>query len=141
MSKFGSPSVTVTLDDAPGGTPRNVTNHVLTMGGAKIENITQPSHAFGDSWTEATPTGMRTVPPIQFTGLHDTAATTGPHVVFRVQDADASPSATPRVLVLGFGGGTFTVSGHLGSYEVLGKNGNLTEFAVMFTPSGAGVWS
>lgn len=141
MAKYGSSSVTVTIDATPGGTATAVTSHILTMSGAKIENILQPSHAFGDSWEEMTATGFARVPAITFTGLHDDTVTTGPHDVFQVKAADRSASAATRTLALGFGGGTFTVEGHMASYEVLGKNGNLTEFAAVFQPSGAGTWS
>ena len=34
--KYGSSSVTITYDDAPGGTGRAITNFVMELGGAKI---------------------------------------------------------------------------------------------------------
>jgi hypothetical protein len=141
MAKYGSASITITLDDAPGGSPQAVTNYVLTMGGAKIENILQPSHAFGDAWEESLATGMARVPAITFTGFLDDTATSGPHVVFQVKTADRAAASATRTLAIAFGGGTFTVEGHMQSYEVLGKNGNLTEFAAVFQPSGAAAWT
>lgn len=144
MSKYGSSSITISIDDAPGGVLRDVTQHILTVSGIKIENILQPSHAFGDAWEEMLATGLARVPPLTFTGFFDDAATTGPHVVFRVNSADRSPSAATRTLTMAVAAGagnSFSVEGHMASYEVLGKNGNLTEFAAVFQPSGSGAWS
>ncbi len=140
--KHGSHEVTITYDDAPGGTGRAITNSVLTMSGVKIEAPLQLSHAFGDTWEESTPTGMRKVPAITLTGFFDDTATTGPHTVLRVGASDADPQASTRTLVVVFGNSvTFTVETFLLSYEVLGKNGNLTEYAAVIQPTGSATWS
>jgi hypothetical protein len=140
--KHGSSEITITIDDAPGGTPRAITNHILTMSGAKIEALLQASHTFGDVWEEHTPTAFRKASPMTFTGFFDNTATTGPHTVLRVTDADASATAATRTLTIVFGDGvTFTCECYLVSYEIIGKNGNLTEFAVTLQPSGVATWS
>ena len=41
----------------------------------------------------------------------------------------------------GPGGGIFTVTVHLVSYEVLGKNGALTEYAALVRQKSDGVWT
>lgn len=138
--KYGSASVTVSLEDGPGGTARAITNHVLTVGGAKITSETEASAAFGDSWDEHTPTGRKKVDPIELTGFWDTSATTGPHVVLK--DVDDDPADDGRELILGFGDSkTFTVDVRLVEYEVMAKNGNLTQFRAKLLPTGAGVWA
>ena len=138
--KYSSQSITVTFDDAPGGTGRAVTNHVLTMSGVKVTSAMQLSHAFGDSAEEHTPSGMTKVDPITLTGFWDTTATTGPHVVFGTPDD--GPQDDTRTLVIVFGDSkTFTVETRLVSYEVLGKNGALTEFSAVIQPTGAHTWS
>lgn len=140
--KHASSEVTITYDDAPGGTGRAMQQAVLTMSGIKIEAATQLSHAFGDAWEESSPSGMRKVPAITLTGFFDDTATTGPHIVFRVVDGDIAPEASTRTLVVVFGNGvTFTVETRLVSYEVLGKNGNLTEYAAVVQPTGSAAWS
>lgn len=134
----------ISVDDAPGGTLRDMTQHILTIGGVKIENILQPSHAFGDAWEKMVSTGFARVPAIPITGFFDDTATTGPHTVFQVKAADRSPAAATRTFTMAVAAGagnSFTVEGHMASYEVLGKNGNLTEFAAVFQPSGSGAWS
>jgi hypothetical protein len=85
---------------------------------------------------------MRNVAPISASGFFDTTTVTGPHVVLRPGDADALPTSTPRVLVLGFGDSkTFTVSVWLNKYAVVPNNGKLTGFKSALRPTGAGVWT
>lgn len=140
--KHGSSEVTFSIDDAPGGTSRDMTNYLLTIGGAKIENILQPSHAFGDSWEEMLSTGFARVPPITVTGYFDDTATTGPHTVFQVKTADRSPQAATRTVAMGFGNSTsFGGEAVMSSYEVTGKNGNLTEFTAVVQPTGTWAWT
>ena len=138
--KYGSQSVTVSYDDAAGGSPQTVTNHILTMSGVKITSAMQLSHAFGDSWEETTPSGMGKVDPITLTGFWDTTATSGTHVVFL--SPDDGPQDSTRTLAIVFGDSkTFTAETRLVSFEVLGKNGALTEFAAIMQVTGAPVWS
>jgi hypothetical protein len=142
MAKHGSSEVTITIDDAPGGTPRVITPYVLTIGGLKIENITQQSNPFGTGVESHTPTGMEKTPDIAISGLFDDAATVGPHVVLKPAAGDKSPASVGRVLVIvAATGATFTITVHLVSYEVMNKNGNLTEYAALVRQKSAGVWS
>ena len=139
MAMYGSGSVTITYDDGPGGTGRAITPYVREIGGMKIEAIQQRTEAFADLWEEYTPTGMKKVPAVSIKGMFDDTATVGPHVVF--QSPDDGPTDSTRTLVVAFGGGTFTVETRLVSYEVLGKNGNLTEYEAMVQPTGSAAWS
>jgi hypothetical protein len=141
--KYGSPDVTVTYDSAPGaaGTGVALTNFVMELGGAKIEVRTQSSTAFGDRWDEHTATGLRGSPAIKIGGLFDTTAG-GPHDTLKVTDADADPNGGTRTLVITFGDSkTFTAETRLLDYEVLAKNGSLTEFAATVQPTGTVAWS
>lgn len=140
MAKFGSSSITITYDDAS-GSPQVVTNYITEMNGIEIEAVTEASHAFGDSWEEATGTGMQRLAPITVKGFYDDTATSGPHVVFRA--LTASPSASLRTLAIAFGGtnGTATVETLCTKYKVTGKVGALTTFEATLTPSGALAWS
>lgn len=138
--KYGAGSVTVTYDDAPAGTGRVVTNHILEMGGIKITSALESSHAFGDLWEESLPSGLAKLEDITLGGFWDTTATTGPHVVFLAPDD--GPQDGTRTLVVVFGDGkTMTVETYLMSYEVIGNNGALTKFSATLRPTGAAVWS
>jgi len=141
MSLFGSTSVTITYDDAPGGTGRAVTNYVTEMGGISIEALQADTAAFADVWGESTPTGFKTVDEVSIKGFYDDAATTGPHVVFR--DVDDAPTDATRTLVVVFGGtnGTFTIETRLKKYTVMPKVKGLTEFEAIVVPTGSGAWS
>lgn len=138
--KYGAGSVTVTLDDAPGGTGRAITQHVLEMGGVKIKSAMELSHAMGDTAEETTPGGCTSVEPIKLGGYWDTTATTGPHVVMGTPDDD--PQDATRTLVIVFGDGkTFTAECRLVDYEVLAERGKLTKFAATLQVTGAHAWS
>jgi hypothetical protein len=142
MAKFGSSVVTVTIDDAPGGTPRIITPYVNTIGGLAIELLTQQTNPFGTSNESHTPTGMEKTPDIAIAGFHDNTATLGPHVVLKPVAADKSPASVGRVLViLAASGATFTITVHLVKYDILAKNGALTEYAALVRQKSAGIWS
>jgi hypothetical protein len=138
----GSTSVTISIEDSPGGTPRTITGFVMELGGAKIAVETESSEGFGDAWRKHAPTGMRNCPDIPIGGLFNTTATTGPHVTLRPGDSDAEPNSVGRELVIVFGDSkTLTVTGHLVEYEAKPENGKLTRFNSLFRPTGAAVWS
>jgi hypothetical protein len=140
MAKHGSSEVTVTLDDAPGGTPRDITEYVNTIGGLAIELLTQQTNPFGSSSESHTPTGVERTPDIPLSGFHDDVAN-GPHAVLKPGAADKAPSSVGRVLVVVTGGGTFTITVHLVRYEAIAKSGSLTEYAAIVRQKSAGVWS
>jgi hypothetical protein len=143
--KHGSAEITISYDDAPGGSLQVVTGFVLTMGGVKITQNTATGVAFGAAWDYTTPAGVGKMDPITLTGQWDDTATVGPHVVFLTPDV--SPQALTRTLVIVFGNAkTLTVETRLVSYAVLGKAGALTDFEAVIQPTiksdGTGpVWS
>lgn len=138
MAKYGSSTVTVTMDDS-GGSARVITPYVTTLGGLKIEQITQQTNPFGATTEQITPVGLTKSIQIPISGFFDDTATVGPHVVFGTTSGTVASST--RTLAVVMGGGTFTIEGHITSYEVMPKNGALTEYAAMFTSSGVGAWS
>lgn len=137
--KHGSSEITITLDDAS-GVPRVITNHILNMSAAELEALMQKSTAFGDGFEESLPTGVQRISPFDLSGYFDDTATTGPHAVMSAPDA--TPSAATRTLTLVFGNSkTFAGECFVQKYAVLGKNGNLTEFACHVQPTGTWAWS
>ncbi len=142
MAKHGSSEVTITLEDAPGGTARDITPYVNTIGGLAIEHLTQQTNPFGVAYQSHTPTGVEMTPDIPVSGFFDDTATVGPHVVLKPAAADKAPASVGRVLVIvAATGATFTIAVHLVKYEVLNKSGNLTEYAALVRQKSAGVWS
>lgn len=138
MAKYGSGSVTVTMDDS-GGTPRAITPYVQTIGGLKIEAITQQTNPFGSTAEAHTPVGVYKSIDIPITGFFDDTATVGPHVVFGT--ISSTVAAASRTLAVVTGGGTYTVEVIVDSYEVMPKNGALTEYAANLKTVAVGVWS
>lgn len=138
--KYGSASVTIQYDAAPGGTLTNMTAHILTIGGVKKEALTEETSPFGTVNEAHTPTGKTRVPDISIEGLFDTTVTTGPHVVFGTPDDD--PQDATRTLQIVFGDTkTFTMETRLVDYEVVAQNGAITRYRATIRQAGDGVWS
>lgn len=138
--KYGSASVTISYDDAPGGVLRAMTAHILTIGGIKKEAITEETSPFGTVNEAHTPTGKTRVPDIAIEGLFDTTLTTGPHVVFGTPDDDPQDATRTFQFVAG-DGKTFTMETRLVDYEVVAQNGSITRYRAKIRQAGDGVWS
>lgn len=145
MAKHGPSEVTVTIDDAPGGTPRVITPYVTTIGGLTLESITQQTNPFGVTSESHTPVGLDKTPDIAIGGFFDDTAVVGPHVVFGTAATwalDKAPGSVGRVLViLAASGKTFTITVHLVKYEVGLKKDGLTEYTATVRQKSSGVWS
>ena len=138
MAKYGSSSVTVTMDDS-GGTARTITPYVNTIGGLKIETITQEINPFGGSAEKPNSVGVYKSITIPITGFFDDTATVGPHVVFGT--ISSTVAAASRTLAVNTGGGTYTVECIVTGYEVMPKTGALTEYAATLQTTAVAVWS
>lgn len=137
--KHGSSEITISYDDGPGGSLRVITPYVTSLGGIKLTSNMQRSTVFGDTLEKMLPTGMSVIAQLTISGYFDDTATVGPHVVFIAPDT--SPQASTRTLTIVIGNSkTWTGEGYLVSYEVLGKNGNLTEYAAVLQQN-TGAWS
>lgn len=137
--KHGSAEITISYDDSPGGSLRAITPYVTSFGGIKITSNMQKSTYFGATIEQMLPTGLSTIAQITVGGFFDDTATVGPHIVFIAPDT--SPQSATRTLTVVIGNSkTWTSEGFLVSYEVLGKNGNLTEYAAVLQQN-SGSWS
>lgn len=137
--KYGSSSVTITIDDSQGGTGRAVTANVTSLGGVKIVAHNTASTAYGDTVVKQLPTGLKEYPDLDVEGWFDTTATTGTHAVFSSPDID--PNGSTRTIVIVFGDSkTWTAEGFLKEYEVLAQVNNLTKFRAKLSQN-SGAWS
>lgn len=139
MGLFGSKDFTLTLQDAPGGTPRaiKITNSPALKIIAKMMNTTPHGQQFDSN----KPTGSLSVPPIPLEGFWDTGPNES-HAMFELKAADYDPNSVGRELVATVGDGrTFTVTGHLSEYEVAPNVGDDTGFKAVLTPDGLAVWA
>jgi len=137
--KHSSSEVTISVDDAQGGTLRVITSYVTTLSGIKITGNMQASTAFGDTITKMLPTGLGTIGDITLHGFFDDTATLGPHTIFNAPDTSVQGGTRTVTIVIG-NSKTFTGEGYLADYEAQAKAGGLTEYnAVLKMISGA--WS
>lgn len=137
--KYGPASVVIQIDDGPGGTLRNITAYVQSIGGIKIEQINEETSPFGQAYNSNTPIGKQNVPDIVLEGLFDTTATVGPHVV--LGDPDDDPNGATRSFSFTAGDSkTFTMECRLADYEVRAEKGTLSRFTATIKQAGLGAW-
>jgi len=142
MAKHSPSEVTISIEDSPGGTSRDITPYVTTIGALSIESITEQTNPFGVSSEEHTPIGIDKTADIPIGGYFDDTATVGPHVVFQIAAADKSPSSVGRELIIvAATGKTFTVTVHLVKYDVILARDALTQYQALVRQKSAGVWS
>lgn len=142
MAKHSPSEVTVTIDDAPGGTPRIITPYVTTIGNLSLEVITEQTNPFGATSEEHTPVGITRTDDVVIGGFFDDTALVGPHVVFQIAAADKAPASVGRTLaIVAATGKTFTVTVHLVKYEVILNKDGLTQYQATVRQKSAGVWS
>lgn len=147
MAKFGSSTVTVTVDASPGGAAKIITPHVDSISGMSLETITEQSNPFGSTAEGHTPVGMDKSPDLVLSGLYDTLADTGSWTVLKQVAGDKAVGSVGRLVsILAATGATWSGHYHLVKTEVLVSNGKLTRYASTFRPAqGAsgfdGAWS
>jgi hypothetical protein len=138
--RYGSADVTVTIEDAPGGTARNVEDFLLNGISAKTLASMVETTGLGDADTEQTPAGIKSYEIATLEGIWDTTATTGSHAVLGT--VDDGPQDDGRQVVITFGDSkTFTIDVRLMSYEVFAENNQIQRFRAELLPTGAGVWA
>ena len=138
--KYGPASVTVTIEDSPGGTARALTNFILEGISIKQTSVLQDTTSLGDSFEEQTPTGTKRTENISLTLIWDTTGTTGTHAILGT--IDDGPQDDGRELVVVFGDSkTYTVDFRLMSSEVVAANGAIQTMVAELVPTGTGTWS
>jgi hypothetical protein len=138
--KYGPSSVTLTLEDSPGGTARALTNFILEGVSVKQTSIMHDTTTLGDSFEEQTPTGTKRTENISLTVIWDTTGTTGTHAILGT--VDDGPQDDGRELVVVFGDSkTYTVDVRLMSSEVVAANGAIQTLVAELVPTGTGTWS
>lgn len=137
---YASDSITVTIDDGPGGSGQTFTTYVTGEVAAEIVSLTQEITTMGDTSKQFAPTGLQESPAFTITGDWDTSASTSPHVVLLAPDN--GPQDSLRTVAIAWGDSkTWTVEAILVRYKVSGGVGRLSAFEGEFLPSGVGSWS
>ncbi|MEE9359074.1 MAG: hypothetical protein V3U85_01185 [Hyphomicrobium sp.] len=132
--RYGPADVQVTLEDAPGGTARDISNAVLN--GVEVAVIARQVQydGLGEAWEKHCPTGKKGLDPITLEGVWDTTALTGSHIVLK--DVDDGPQDVARELIVDFGDSkTMTVGVRLQKYTILAKNEDIQRFRADLQPT------
>lgn len=143
--KHGPQEVAITIDDAPGGTPRIITPYVVSIGNVGLENLTEETMPFGTTSTQNTPVGIDKTADIPIEGFLDDTALVGPKAVFfnatnwALDKASASVGRT--LVILAATGMTFTITVHLVKAEVVLKPTALSRYQALVRQKSGGVWS
>ncbi len=136
---YGIADVSLTLENAPGGTAKDIHNFVLNGVSAHDISIMMESTALGDSWKERIPIGLLDSPTLVLEGLWDTTATSGTHAILGT--VDDGPNDVGRELVLTLGDSkTWTRDYRMAEYEVIVSDDSATRFRATLIPTGAAVW-
>ena len=134
MAKYGSKDMTMTIEDAPGGTARALTNFTVDGFDIAIESMMEETTALGDEWEEHTPVGMKRVPPFSVTILMDDAANSTVAIFAAVDDG---PADDGREVVVGWGGATYTFDVRLQKTTYGAKLKGLQKITADLQPTGA----
>lgn len=144
MAKGGPAVAVIFYDDSPGGTPRNISTGLRTIGGIGVDEISEKNTPFGQSFDSNTPVGVQTMADNTMGGDFDTTPTTGTHAVFGTPDNDpngGTRTLTVRPLGTGTGLPEFNIETRNMGYTVQLKTGALTQFQAKVVQAGAGAWS
>lgn len=131
MAQYSSASVVISIKDN-GGSSQTFTAYVRSIGNVSIEAIIQEATAFGMTWATYVSTGIKKMAAITLGGFYDTAATSGPDVLFASHEGD-----TRTGCVITYGGSkTTTFDAIIQKYERMPKLGAMTEYQVTLQPTG-----
>jgi hypothetical protein len=133
--RYGPASVTVTLEDGPGGTARDISNAILNGVEVGIMARQVQIDGLGEVWERHCPTGKKGVDPITLEGTWDTTPTTGSHAVMKNVDDD--PQDDGREFIVDFGDSkTVTMDVRLQKYTILAQNQDIQRFRAELQPTG-----
>lgn len=133
--------IRIDVDDS-GGTPRDMSQFIMTLGDVTIEQLLEEKHSFGDSWEESLPIGVGKVGDIEIGGLYDdtAAASGGPDPILRITtpDTPATGTRTFKVTWKTTGGTKSTaVECYRVKYSASADRNGLTKFKATLRPTGA----
>ena len=132
---YSTPSgVKLEYDDS-GGTPVDISQFVMTLNDVDVEQITEETHSFGDSWEEHIAIGIGKLGQLELGGLYDDQAN-GPDSLFanRVPEDPNTPTRTLKIT--GRRGKTSSFETFLAKYTRTADRGALTKYKATLLPTG-----
>ena len=136
MAKSIPSGITVEYDNA-GGTPVDISQHVLTINDISVESILEEIHTFGDSWEEHLPVGIGRMGTVELSGLYDDTASTGPDALFADRAPEDPTDSTRTLTITWVGSKTTSVETYLVSYVRSPDRNALTKYTATLQPTGA----
>ena len=135
MANYGPADLTIEYDNS-GGTPVDITAHVLTINDVDVENITEEVRPFGAAWDVHLTIGVGRVPIIELGGVYDDIAATGPDALFAGRVPEG-PGAASRTLILTWGSTkTTTVETILVAYRRTEDKNAVVKWMARIQPTG-----
>ena len=136
MANYGPADIAVNYDNA-GGTPVDISAHVLTINDVDVENITEEVRPFGAAWDTHKAIGVGRMPVIELGGVFDDTAATGPDALFGGRVPETAATAT-RTLAITWGSTKITsVETLLLTYRRTADKSGLTKWLARLQPTGA----
>lgn len=137
MGKSIPAEIKIEFDDS-GGTLRDVSQFVQSIGDFDIEQLLEDSRSFGDSWDEFLAIGIAKVNSLDIGGQYDDVAN-GPDALFRITAPD-TPASTLRTLKITWKttGGTKSSSVEClrQKYKATADRNGLTKYTATVQPTG-----
>ncbi len=136
MANYGPADITVNYDNS-GGTPVDISAHVLTINDVDVENITEEVRPFGVAWDTHKAIGVGRMPVIELGGVFDDTASTGPDALF-ADRVPEGPATASRTLAVTWGSTKITtVETILLTYRRTADKNGLTRWLARLQPTGA----
>ena len=136
MANYGPADFAVSYDNS-GGTPVDITAHVLSVNDFDVENITEEVRPLGAAWGVHKTIGVGQIAEVELSGVFDDTAATGPDALF-ADRVPEGPSASTRTLLFTWGGSkTSSVETILVSYKRSVDKTGLTKWSARVQPTGA----
>jgi len=129
MTKYGSPDLTITVEDATASS-QDLTQYIDTINELNIEALLQEGHAFGDDWVKQLFTGVKRGNDLTVEGFYDDTASTGPDAVLN------SIGDTREVVITWGGTKTSTFDAVIKNYVRKPVRGELTRFSCTLAITG-----
>lgn len=135
MSKSTPAGLQIFYDDA-GGTPVDITQHVITINDIDIEEITEQTNPLGTAWEEQSGVGVGRIAMVELGGLFEDEAD-GPEALFGNRLPEGPAVNTRTFTIVWLSGRSTSFETILKKYTRTAARDALTKFKTSLQPTGA----
>jgi hypothetical protein len=130
MTKYGSPDLTIEVDNAA-GTLVDLSAYIDDDIAQEVEAVMEELLAYGATWPTQVATGVLRAPELTLGGMFDDTATSGPHVILN------AIGSTRSVKITWGGSNTTAFEAVITKYGRKASKGTMTRFEAILMPTGA----